>query len=167
MKKIVVIGCPGSGKSTLSIKLNQILNIPLHHLDMMYWNSDKSTVERSVFIQRLENVLDNDSWIIDGNYISTMALRLSHCDTVIFLDYPTKVCLEGINERKNKPRPDMPWVEKSGEEDEDFIQYVKGFNKNIRPQIVKLLEERCEKRIIVLKSCKQCEKFLSEIKSYL
>ena len=53
MKKVIVIGCPGSGKSTFSRALHEIVGIPLYHLDMMYWNADRTTVEKSVFLERL------------------------------------------------------------------------------------------------------------------
>ena len=96
MKKIIVIGCPGSGKSTFSRELHKVTGIELFHLDMMYWNSDKTTVERDVFLERLNLVLKKDEWIIDGNYASTMELRLQNCDTIFFLDYPLELCLEGI-----------------------------------------------------------------------
>ena len=46
-KRILVLGCSGSGKSTFSIELHNKTDIPLYHLDMMYWNSDKSTVEKT------------------------------------------------------------------------------------------------------------------------
>lgn len=107
MKKIMVIGCPGSGKSTLSRTLHKITGIPLFHLDMMYWNSDRTTVDKSVFCERLLNTIQKDEWIIDGNYGSTMELRLQACDTVIFLDYSLDVCLNGIKERRGKVRTDM------------------------------------------------------------
>lgn len=84
MKKIIVIGCPGSGKSTFSKALHNITNIPLYHLDMMYWNTDRTTVEQSVFLNRLSNILNKSQWIIDGNYQSTLELRIKVCDTVVF-----------------------------------------------------------------------------------
>ena len=68
MKKIIVIGCPGSGKSTFSRSLSEKLNIPLYHLDMMYWNADRTTVDKAVFLSRLKEVIATDEWIIDGNY---------------------------------------------------------------------------------------------------
>ena len=88
MKRIIVIGCPGSGKSTLSRKLHKITGIPLFHLDMMYWNADRTIVDKAVFHQRLLNTIKKSEWILDGNYGSTLELRLKECDTVIFLDYP-------------------------------------------------------------------------------
>ena len=76
MKKIIVIGCPGGGKSTFARALSERCGLPLHHLDMMFWNIDRTTVERSVFLDRLSAVLDGDEWIIDGNYSSTMEMRI-------------------------------------------------------------------------------------------
>ena len=72
MKKIIVIGCPGSGKSTFSRKLSKKTGLPLIHLDMLFWNSDKTTVDKITFIKRLENALGGEEWIIDGNYSSTI-----------------------------------------------------------------------------------------------
>ena len=77
MKKIIVIGCPGSGKSTFSRELHDRTKIPLYHLDMLFWNADKTTVENSVFLERLNELLDKDEWILDGNFNSTMELRMS------------------------------------------------------------------------------------------
>ena len=97
MKKIIVIGCPGSGKSTFSKMLNKVIDIPVYHLDNLFWNADKTTVEKSVFLERLNELLDKDEWILDGNFNSTMELRMSRCDTVIFLDYSPDICLEGVS----------------------------------------------------------------------
>ena len=113
----MVIGCPGSGKSTFSRTLHKLTGIPLCHLDLLYWNSDRTTVDKAVFRERLSNTIQMDEWIIDGNYGSTIELRLQACDTVIFLDYPLNVCLDGIKERRGKARTDMPWIENEDEED--------------------------------------------------
>ena len=130
MKKVIVIGCPGSGKSEFSKKLHKITQIPLFHLDMIYWNKDKTTLEKSVFYEKLGEILKSDKWIIDGNYASTMEMRMKECDTVVFLDYPTEVCLEGIKSRKGKERSDIPWIEYG--EDEEFIEFI----RNCKFQIV-------------------------------
>ena len=102
MNKVIVIGPSGGGKSTFSKALHKITNIPLFHLDIIFWNSDKTTVEKTVFLDRLLKIIQKDTWIIDGDYASTMELRMRECDTVIFLDYPTEICLSGIKERKGK-----------------------------------------------------------------
>lgn len=159
MKKIIVIGCPGSGKSTVSRALHNKTGIPLYHLDMMYWNADKTTVEKSVFLERLSDVLEKDDWIIDGNYSSTMKLRMAACDTVIFLDYPLDICLDGIKERRGKPRSDMPWIET--EEDAEFIDFIRNYNEQQKPKVLELLEKYGDKNIIIFKSRERADAFLN------
>ena len=147
MKKVIVIGCPGSGKSTFSKALHKITCLPLFHLDMMYWNEDKTTVERPLFLERLSKAMETDEWIIDGNYASTMEMRMKECDTVIFLDYSVEVCLQGIKGRKGKARTDIPWIDT--EDDEEFIQYIKDFGSQSRPQVMSLLKEYSHKNIFI------------------
>lgn len=162
MKKIIVIGCPGSGKSTFSIALHDRTGIPLFHLDMLKWNADRTTVSREVFMERLKRVLKMDEWIIDGNYSSTMELRMQMCDTVFFLDYPVEVCLSGIEERKGKPRPDMPWIET--EEDAEFMEFIRNYNMQSRPEVLELLEKYADKNIVTFKSRSEAEEFLCKLK---
>lgn len=158
MKKIVVIGCPGSGKSTFSRELHCITGIPLYHLDMMFWNSDKTTVERNIFMERLNSVLQKDEWIIDGNYASSMEQRIVACDMIVFLDYPLATCLEGISQRRGKARADIPWIET--EDDEEFIEFIKKFNEEQRPLIINLLEKYKNKNILVFSNRKQANAYL-------
>lgn len=162
MQKVMVIGCPGSGKSTFSRALSQITGLPLTHLDMLYWNADKTTVERPVFIERLSEVLQKDAWIIDGNYGSTMELRMQECDTVFFLDYPADICLQGVKDRQGKPRPDMPWVET--EEDTEFLEYIQNFYKENRPQVLELLQKYSHKTIHVFQNRTEANMFLANCK---
>lgn len=159
MKRVIIIGCPGSGKSTFARSLAKNTDLPLFYLDMLNWNSDKSTVSKDLFISRLETVLSKELWIIDGNYLSTMEIRLNHCDTVIFLDYETSVCLSGISERKGKTRPDMPWVET--EDDEEFLEFIRNFNTESRPQILELLNKYKYKNIIVFKNRNDADAYLN------
>ncbi len=160
MKRVMVIGCPGSGKSTLSIELNKITGLPLYHLDMLNWNADRTTVERTVFIKRLEQVLKGDRWIIDGNYGSTMEMRMSACDTIVFLDYPTDVCIEGVRSRRGKPRQDIPWVEPENEEDSEFMDFIKHYNEISKPIVINLLNKYQTKNIVILNSRSEAELFL-------
>mgnify|MGYP003456422999 FL=1 len=160
MKKIIVIGCPGSGKSFFSRALHSKTGVPLHHLDMMYWNADKTIVEKCIFRARLSAVLETDEWIIDGNYGSTMEQRLAVCDTVFFLDYPLEICLDGIKSRVGKPRGDMPWVET--EIDEEFVGFVKSYNSESRPKVLALLDKYRDKDIVTFTSREQADEFLNE-----
>ena len=165
MQKVLVIGCPGSGKSTFSIALHQITALPLIHLDMLHWNADKTIVEKSIFRERLTHALLQDTWIIDGNYASTMELRMQHCDTVIFLDYPTELCLEGILSRCGKLRPDMPWTEPEQEPDAEFMETVKTYSQRHRPAVLALLEKYDDKNIYTFRSRQEADTFLSHLQA--
>ena len=161
MKKIIVIGCPGSGKSTFSRALAAKTGIPLYHLDMLYWNADGTTVEKSVFLNRLAAALAGDAWIIDGNYSSTVEMRLSLCDTVFFLDMPTSVCLNGIKERRGRARPDMPWIETN--EDKEFTDFVLRFEKAERPKLLALFEKCPGKTVVTFKTHAEVDAFLNNL----
>lgn len=162
MKRVIIIGCPGSGKSTFARKLAERSGLPLHYLDMLKWNSDKTTVSKDVFMARLGSVLSEEVWIIDGNYLSTMELRLKYSDTVFFLDYDTSVCLSGISERKGKSRPDMPWIET--EDDEEFLEFIRNYNALIRPQVLELLDKYNGKNIVFFKNRNEADKFLNNMR---
>lgn len=85
MKKIIVIGCMGSGKSTFAEKLHRKTKIPLFHLDNIWWKADRTHISREEFDSELNRIMQGDSWIIDGDYNRTYAVRFEKCDTVIFL----------------------------------------------------------------------------------
>ena len=159
-QKILVIGCPGSGKSTFSRALAEQTGLPLYHLDMLYWNADKTTVSRETFDERLQAVLEKDAWIIDGNYSRTMEKRLQFCDTVFFLDLSTEVCLESIRARIGKPRSDMPWVETV--EDTEFMEYVSAFLKEQRPNILTLLQKYSHLNTVIFHSREEVDAYLKK-----
>ncbi len=163
MQKVIVIGCPGSGKSTFSKVFANKTGLPLVHLDLLYWNADKTTVSKELFLERLCDVLTQDQWIIDGNYESTMELRIHACDTVFFLDYPVEVCFDGIQERKGRPRTDMPWIENPDDIDGEFIDFIKNYNVKSKPKVVSLLQKHKDKNVIVFKSREESENFLAHI----
>lgn len=160
MKKIIVIGCPGSGKSTFSRKLGEKLNIPVYHLDMLFWNRDKTTVDDETFMKRLNEVLSKDQWIIDGHYMKTLEHRIKSCDTIFYLDMPVDLCLENVTNRIGRVRPDMPWVEKKDQEYYDFIEYIKNFKETKTPYTLELLNKYQDKNMIRFTS-------FDEINTYL
>ena len=159
----MVIGCPGSGKSTFSKSLSAKTGISLFHLDMMFWNADRTTVDKTAFRRRMENVMQLDEWIIDGNYQSTIELRLQASDTVFFLDYSLDTCLDGVRSRRGKARTDMPWTEKENEEDAEFIEFIKRYRLESRPVVLKLLERYENKKIYVFKERSEAQEFLNRL----
>lgn len=88
MQKIIIIGSPGSGKSTFSRKLRDVTGLPLFYLDMLWHLPDRTNVSREEFDRRLSEILSGEKWIIDGNYQRTLELRLRECDTVFLFDLP-------------------------------------------------------------------------------
>lgn len=133
MKKVIIIGCPGAGKSTFSRKLSAKTGLPLYYLDMIWHRPDRTVIGRDEFDKQLKKILSEDEWIIDGNYTRTLTTRLNHCDTVFFFDIPLEVCLDGIKSRLGKERVDMPWTDK--ELDAEFLQWVRDFPHDIVPEI--------------------------------
>lgn len=160
MERVLVIGCPGSGKSTFSRALAAKTGLPLCHLDRLFWNADKTTVPPEVFDARLDDVLQMPRGIIDGNYSRTLPRRLAWCDTVFFLDFPAAVCLDGVRARRGKPRPDMPWIET--EEDAEFMRYIADFAAVQRPKLVAMLAACADKRVIAFASHAEADRYLEE-----
>ena len=161
MDRVIIIGCGGSGKSTLSRALSEKTNLPVVHLDRLFWREGWVNIPREEFNILLREELKKDKWIIDGNYASTMELRIKKCDTVVFLDYPLEVCLKGVAERRGKTRTDMPWVEY--EEDAEFMEFIKGYEQQSRPQVMALLEQYSDKDIYIFKNRSEAERFLERL----
>lgn len=159
MKRVMVIGCPGSGKSTFSRALHEVTGLPLVHLDRLYWRADKTTVSHVEFDKALQEAMQEKTWILDGNYLRTIKMRLLSADTVFFLDYPLEVCLCGIAERQGQTRSDMPWIEQ--EQDPALLDFVKAFPAEGRPKIMALLAQYPPKRVFIFHTREEAEQFLS------
>jgi adenylate kinase family enzyme len=162
MKKIIVIGSPGAGKSTFSRKLCKVCDIPIFYLDMIWHKPDKTTVSREEFDGRLSEILKRDNWIIDGNYSRTLETRLKECDTVFLFDIPLSECLSGVESRIGKSRPDMPWIEE--EFDVQFRQYICDFPQSTLPKIYELLKNHANnKSITVFRTRSDADNFVKEL----
>lgn len=165
MKRVIVIGSPGAGKSTFSRRLRQKTGLPLYYLDQIWHRPDKTNVSREEFDRRLGEILEKDCWIIDGNYLRTLQKRMEACDGIFFLDYPVKLCLESVQARIGKKREDMPWVET--ELDEEFREWILRFPKDQRPKILSLLARYGEeKEIHVFSSRREANDYLDQISLY-
>ena len=133
-----------SGCRQKHVRAQVAAGLPLHYLDMLWHNPDRTTVTRAEFDERLQRILEEDAWILDGNFARTLPKRLEYCDTVFFLDFPTDVCLEGVEGCSGMKREDIPWVEH--EFDEEFRQYIIDFPAERRPQMVDALEDAAARR---------------------
>lgn len=161
MDKIIIIGSPGSGKSTFARKLRDVTGIPLYYLDMLWHKPDRTNYTREEFDISLEEIIKKDRWIIDGNYQRTMELRMKECDTVFLMDFPLEVCLAGAAARVGHKREELPWVET--EFDEEFREDIIAFPKEKLPQIYRLLEKYKEnKKIVIFKAREEADSYIYE-----
>jgi adenylate kinase family enzyme len=165
MKRVVIIGSPGAGKTVLSRKLAEATHLPIVHLDRLY-HQKAGEYERDMdaWARRVEKEVKKPRWIMEGNYKSTFSMRLPAADTIIYLDYPQILATWRVIKRRiqyhNKTRPEMPlgWKEKI---DPAFFRYVVNFRRKQRPGMYDALSRHQSKNIVILKSSRQTEHFLS------
>lgn len=162
MNKVIIIGCPGSGKTTFAEKLNKCTGLPLYYLDTIWHKPDKTHIPREEFDDRITKIFATNQWIIDGNYKRTIEMRLKECDTVFLFDLPTEVCLQGANERIGKGRYEMPWIET--ELDPEFKRLIEDFPNDTIPYIYELIDKyKEEKEIIIFKSRKETDEYINKL----
>ena len=163
MKKIIVIGCPGSGKTTFAEKLRDKTSLPLFYLDAIWHQPDKTHISREEFDTRLSEILSLDFWIIDGNYSRTVERRIAACDTVFLFDLPLDVCLDGAVSRLGMPRQDMPWIDT--ELDPKLKAEIEEFGIKNLPAIYALLDKYKDgKTTVIFKSREEADEFIRQIK---
>lgn len=161
MEKVLVIGCPGGGKSTFARALRDKTGLPLYCLDMIWHKPDKTNVTREEFDTRLAEILKEPRFLIDGNYSRTLESRLAACDTVFLLDYPVEVCLAGVEARIGTKREDMPWVEE--EFDPEFREFILHFAAERLPYIYGCLQNAHGKRVVIFHSREEAAAFLETL----
>lgn len=111
MQRVLIIGPCGAGKSTLATLLGDKLDLPIFHIDQLNWKSGWIESSKLDLENRLNSIVAIDRWLIDGNYGGTLGLRLARADTVIYLDYPIRLCVARLLRRiwtyRGRTRPDM------------------------------------------------------------
>lgn len=162
MNKVIIIGCPGSGKTTFAEKLNKCTGLPLYYLDAIWHKPDKTHIPREEFDERISEIFTTSQWIIDGNYKRTIEIRLKECETVFLFDLPTEICIQGATERIGKGRYDLPWLET--EFDSEFKQFIEDFPKDTLPYIYGVIEKyKGQKQVIVFKSRKEADEYINKL----
>lgn len=160
-KKAIIIGSPGSGKSTFARGLRDRTGLPLYYLDMLFHRPDRTTASRDEFDAALFGILERDEWIIDGNYKRTLPARFQAADAVFLFDLPVEACLEGAGSRIGSVREDMPWVEESF--DPDFRQYIIDFPRDQMPLIRGLCSAAADKTVVVFSTRAEAEAYLDSL----
>jgi adenylate kinase family enzyme len=166
MRKVVVIGSGGSGKSTFARRLGVATGLEVIHLDSVFWRPNWARTPTDEWERTIRELVGRDKWIMDGNFGGTRAIRFDACDTVIFLDLPRTVCMYRVIKRtilyRGRTRPDMAkgCLEKF---DLEFLSWVWNFRKRSRSRIVDDLRRLSGKSIHVLKSKREAESFLAKI----
>lgn len=170
MKKVIVIGSGGSGKSTFSKRIGEITGLPVTHLDKLYWRSGWVEPSKEEWVEIHGKLLEGDSWILDGNFGGTMEARIKACDTVIFLDLPRITCLYRVLKRRltyqRQNRPDM--AEGCNEKiDLQFLLWVWNYPKRSKPRREELFKKYGDgKTIIRLTSQKAADEFLMNLRQH-
>ena len=162
MQKILVIGCPGAGKSTFARSLRDRTGLPLVYLDCLWHRPDGSHVTQEAFDGALQAQLARPRWIIDGNYLRTMEPRMAACDTIFLMDYPLEVCLAGAQSRVGTRHEDLPWVEETF--DPEFRQWILDFGRDQLPRVYQLLEQyRPGREVHIFRSREQAACYLAAL----
>jgi adenylate kinase family enzyme len=145
MRRVVILGIPGAGKSTFARRLGEKLDLPVYHLDRYFWHPGWKASSQEQFGETLLELLERDKWILDGSYRRTIPLRLAYADTAINLDVPRRIAIWRILNRifmyRDGGRPDMAegcperWL------DRDFLSYIWRYHREVHPEVVGYLNE--------------------------
>lgn len=166
MKRVLVIGSGGAGKSTFARRLGAILGLEVIHLDVHFWRPGWTETPKPEWAARVERLVARDAWVMDGNFGGTMPRRVEAADTVVFLDLPRTLCVWRALKRRltyrGGERPDMArgCREKF---DLEFLLWVWNYPKRSRPQVLELLGDKAKgKRVVRLHTRAEVEDFLRE-----
>ena len=166
MKRILVIGSGGSGKSTVSTQLGAILGLPVIHLDQLYWKPGWEKPSKEEWARTVEELIAQPEWIIDGNFGATLPQRIKRADAIILLDVSRWVCLWRVAKRalkyRGRHRPDMaPGCQERF--DLEFIRWIWTYPRKSRPAKLALLSATGpDQRVVILRSGREVRHFLDE-----
>ncbi|MEU0805499.1 topology modulation protein [Streptomyces sp. NPDC005970] len=141
MKKVAIVGCGGSGKSHLARELGRLLGAPVTHLDAVYYDDEWNALPMEKFEALQRDLVSAPSWVIDGNYNSTLQVRLEACDTVVFMDMPTITCLWGVLSRQL--RNGRGQNQKDGIYNRihlGVLRYIWSYRRKMRPRVMQKID---------------------------
>jgi adenylate kinase family enzyme len=167
MKRIAVIGAGGAGKTRLARTLGRMLGLPVIHLDAHYYGPGWQPSAPADWTARHRQLAAGQRWVLDGNYASTLGLRLERADTVVFLDLPPLLCAWQVLRRwalgRRRPAPDLPPGLRP-KLDRQFLAYVLGFRRHRRPALLVELSRWSHGRtVVVVRSRQAIKRFIAQL----
>ncbi|GLY67438.1 DNA topology modulation protein FlaR [Amycolatopsis taiwanensis] len=165
MRRVLVIGCSGSGKSTFARRLAALLDLPVTHLDRHYWRPGWVEAPDDEFRAAQQAVVVGERWVIDGNYSGSMDIRLPRADTIVFLDLPRWRCLLRIARRTLRGWGRDGQAAGCPEHlDPAFWRWVWRWHRGSRPHLLaRLAEQGSHTRQVVLSSPREVTGFLNAV----
>ena len=165
MKKVIVIGSGGAGKSTFARRLGEATGLPVIHLDAHFWRANWDPTPKDEWKAKVEDLVKRNAWIMDGNFGGTRELRMQAADTIIMLDVPRRVCMYRVIKRaivyRGKKRPDM--AEGCNEKiDLEFLMWIWSYRSRSRARALAEIENLRDKRVVILNNRDAIERFLED-----
>jgi len=164
MERVLIIGCPGGGKTTFANALGAKLGIPVRHLDRYFWREGWTPTPQDEFRKIQNELMQEERWIIDGNFTKSIGNRITVADTIILFDFPKMIniwrTLKRFLRHFGTVRPDMgggnketlKWV---------HVKYILMFpRKEFRAKITELAGD---KKVIVFRNTKEAARFLKNV----
>ncbi|MBC2902184.1 topology modulation protein [Streptomyces cupreus] len=162
MKKVAIVGCGGSGKSHVARALGDVLDAPVTHLDAAFYDDEWNELPMEKFAAVQRDLVAQEKWVIDGNYNSTLQIRLEACDTVVLMDVSTPAALWGVFSRQlrhgaghkgNGVHNRIHW---------GVIKYVATYRRKMRPRVMAKIDQFAAGHadVVLLTSRRQTRRWL-------
>ena len=160
MDRIAIIGLQGAGKSTFAYKLGKKLHRHVTHLDKEYFLPNwERRYTREEWVKYQKNLVKQKQWIIEGNYKSTIDIRLEAADAIIFFDFPILLCI--FRTFKRVLNKEQPSDKVEGMREKVGIKLILAILTYPRENVLKKLESyKTTKKIIIFRKINQVDEYL-------
>ncbi|MCC5894740.1 MAG: AAA family ATPase [Alkalibacterium sp.] len=170
MERVTIVGPSGSGKSTLARELGKTFGLPVFHMDQLFFKPgwvERTRPELKEAVNKL--ILENEHWVIEGNYSQTLPSRMAQSTHVIFLDYPRHIYVYRVVKRLlmtyGRVREDMaPGCPERI--DTAFLTYVWAFKSKRRDKLMAIVQSNLsdQSELIIFKHPSECEHYIKGLR---